>query len=201
MKHLFLSVLCAAIAGCSGCVTFKVVEQVDPSTTTHHLDMGCGATATGPHTILTATHCGVEELKAIDGVPVKVLDVFHDGNDHTGVLVDITFDRWATISTVPLRQGERVRMWGNPGILRYQYREGYVSGTCPLVECFPVQAKSKDLILFDLHIWKGDSGSGMFDDAGNLRSVVSMIYGAPSFSPAGTLPFAFTQEQLQDLRR
>lgn len=57
---------------------------------------------------------------------------------------------------------------------------------------------------YDLRIYSGDSGSGIFNEHNHLVGVVSFIYklenGAGQLTLAGSWPLAFTAEQWREAR-
>jgi S1-C subfamily serine protease len=82
------------------------------------------------------------------------------------VRVNLSFPSWVSRGDVPAR-GDQVFVLGNPGRLRDIYRNGYVSGYCKL--------DGMDVTLYDLNGYFGDSGSGIFNDRGELVGVVSVL--------------------------
>ena len=74
------------------------------------------------------------------------------------------FAHWARFGP-PLKEGYRVRWWGQPARQEWVYREGYVTR---------VTAKE---IWIDANLFGGDSGSGVFDDQGRLTGVVTGVRG------------------------
>lgn len=159
----------------------------------------CSATAIGAHSILTATHCEV----ASDIVMVskfgksRIAGRIRDGNDHTIYLLsDLTFTEFANINLkAEISYGEDVFIMGNPGPLSHQLRKGYVTGLDSTQE--------RTSILFDLNIFEGDSGVGVFNTDNELIAVLSMKYVVPGvkegdspFVLAEALPLKFTQDQI-----
>lgn len=192
-----MKLACLALAfllGATGCAS--VIERTHE--TTLHLvingDESCSGTAIGPHAILSATHCfdWLFSLK-VYGQPIRVIDAFSDGNDHTVLIVGLTFHRWATVGGEP-RQADRVFVFGNPGRETDMYRLGEVYGLSPT---------SKGLaMLYGINGWMGDSGSGVFDQSGHLVAVISFLRymgtDDTSWQCMGSYPLAFTSEQLAE---
>lgn len=154
----------------------------------------CSGTIIGPSAVLTATHCFEWPYTVrIYGLPVRVLRTFLDGNDHTIIVVDRHFESWAPIAPTP-HPGDRVFIFGNPGSLTDQYRNGYVSG---------LAAIGGELVTtYNMGIYFGDSGSGIFDSRGSLIGVVSSVFSMTDgvqLTFACSRPLAFTPEQLREV--
>lgn len=122
-------------------------------------DGTCSGTAVGPQLVLTATHC-FGRLTHINGQPAYALRRVDDGKDHSLVKVNVRFGAWARRGAPP-EQGDRLRWLGNPGGLENVYREGYVATV--------IDGAS----LLDAQVFQGDSGSGVFNESGQLVGVVS----------------------------
>lgn len=122
----------------------------------------CGATAIGPNEIETAQHCLSYPLVTINDKPVRLVRFVHVAEDRVRVIVSgVTFDHWAKHGKA--RQGDRVRWWGQPLGHAFVYREGVIAKVYT------------DGLMVDATICKGDSGSGLFNDAGELVGVVSFM--------------------------
>lgn len=154
----------------------------------------CSATAVGPHTILTAKHCTSPDVTySIPSGELKIKSITDDGSDHVLMDVDKTFDVWAQISLTQPETGAHVYIWGNPGDLSDVYREGTISGV--------VEEDGKVVILVDINGFFGDSGSGVFNEKGEVVGVISVINSqglAPQFKIMGLFPFKFECKQLPD---
>ncbi len=160
-----LTLLLALFAGCSGCAGVATHDDLRATTLRLEFQLGiCSGTAIGPHTILTASHCfaGGGKLQLVNNQLVKVVRVVDDKKDHSTVTVDRTFKHWAHYGPVPY-QGMHVRWWGNPEGESDMYREGVVSKA------------TTDDVLIDATICHGDSGAGIFDDAGEIVGVVTAM--------------------------
>ena len=154
----------------------------------------CSGTVVGKHSILTAHHCFMDSnLIRLDDEkePTVVLATFIDGNDHIIYILDRNFTSWASISERPLVPGEAVHMWAAPGHNTDVYRSGYFKGLVTLKELDP--ALKVQFELFILPIYKGDSGSGLFDENGNVIAVTSL---GNESAEGLDLPLTFTQAQL-----
>lgn len=150
----------------------------------------CASTAVGPSTLLTAAHCisGPTPLE-VDGKAANILWVALDGNDHALVGIDLHFASWATQLSSPA-VGSRVYFIGNPHGEGRLYRSGYVAG-----------ADRKGRALYDIHAFFGDSGSGIFNERGELVGVLTQIFsltaGDVSEWFAASQPLSFTAQQWQ----
>lgn len=124
--------------------------------------MVCSATAVGPDTIETAAHCLSRPLQTINGKHARVVRSQAIAFDRLRVVVaGLRFKTWARIGVAV--QGERVRFWGQPRGFPFVYREGRIAGIF------------QDGVLLDASVCPGDSGSGLFNDAGELVGVVSAM--------------------------
>jgi hypothetical protein len=165
-------------------------------------DTYCSATAVGPHALLTATHCeiGSDDI-SVDGRIVKIQGRIRDDLDHTIYLIrGMGFNAWIPIvQDVEFASGQSVHIWGNPGGERGLYRHGFYAGST-LAPAFngTVQIPA---YLFDMNIYRGDSGAGVFTDDGRLVGLISKIVtlGDGNFSTrfAVAFPFLFEEEQLK----
>lgn len=186
--------LLAAVLALVGCATMQ-----PPSAMAFHIEMthgSCSATAVGPHTLLTASHCfeGGNALVRVDGKDIRPLAYVSDGFDHTLVTVDETFAAYADIGRSPAR-GVHVSYYGNPGPFLKLYRDGRVYGDTTL--------GGKNVTLYGLNGFPGDSGSGLFDDQGRLVAVISFVFmmdDGPRWQAMGSYPLHFTPEQWAKVR-
>lgn len=150
----------------------------------------CSATKMSATVILSAAHCfrDATKLIIIDGKPATIERVLQDGNDHALVVLGgITLTNFATMGPPP-REGDNVHYWGNPHIFSMLLRRGYVSGFEGGINT-----------LYDINGYRGDSGSGVFDEKARLTGVISYIHFADSFSMMGSYPLNFTKEQLASI--
>lgn len=166
----------------------------------------CSATMVGPHTLLTADHCvsndGLRKLD-IGGQAVDVLSVVSDGKDHVLIRLDTTFKTWVLVRRAPMRQGDGVHLFGNPGDLLDVYRRGYFSGWDELELTEPdnpMKPWPQRGMLFDVPVGAGDSGSGVFDDRGLLVTALSGTY-SDRLTLMFALPLAFTEAQWKEARK
>lgn len=160
-------------------------------------DSMCTATAIGPHAILTAAHCNKDEIKdtvQLDYSEHKyhLLAYAHDDRDHVVYILDgPSFTNFKHVLT---RQsafiGESVVIYGCGGRVY------------PPVEKTGIRIDSHDpsdidannrLDMFSINVIPGDSGSGVFDNDGNLVAVISYVWGGDN--TAG-FELHFSKEQL-----
>lgn len=191
MKAVLLALV---LLGGSAAIPASAPSSVnrDPAehATTVHLTFtdggSCSGTIIGPHAVLSASHCYAEApLAMVDGVKARTLKSVSDGRDHTIIWVDLTYKVWASIGAPKMIQGEEVHWFGNPLGRRDLLRRGYVSGF-----------ESPDWVLIDAVVGPGDSGSGIFNNAGEIVGVISSVY-APTeyFHLMGARMLGFTPEQ------
>lgn len=164
MKAVLL-ILLAVLTGCGGCASLPSHDQLKDLTLRLEFTDGlCSGTKIGPETLETAKHCMVGgPLLRVNGSAVKVLDVKETGKDRVEVkLSGVSWEHWAKRGPA-MKQGDRIRWWGNPRGEPDTYREGYVSR---------IRA---DAVLVGAIICQGDSGAGLFNERGELVGVVSAM--------------------------
>lgn len=211
---LGLLLLCATlpITGCTVESAAAPVVEFNPKSATLRLEYDdgvCSGTAVDRRLILTAAHCRAGgPMTAVNGLPVKVLYQVRDRTDHVLVVVDLTFEHYAPNIRWQegLSQGEEFVYWGNPLTLPDQFRKGYVTGYCPMDLCFPRRSQyleaTPDVALLSVMGQRGDSGAAMFNSAGEIIGVISLIQDempAP-FIPMGALGFTFTAADVASAR-
>jgi hypothetical protein len=130
----------------------------------------CSSTAIGPHALLTASHCDCPGNKIeIDGLEAKIEQSIYDGHDHEIFLLSgITFKDYSNISSHIMKQRDKFFMYGNPKRQEDYYREGYVMS----VENDPDYGYMNAI---DLNAFFGDSGSALFNEDGDVISVISKV--------------------------
>jgi hypothetical protein len=202
-----LALLLFIATGCAQTTTYEIARKanLEIAQSTIAESGHCSATAIGPHAILTATHCELptDELH-IRGfaAPVSILGRVRDKFDHSILYVDATFTDYVTVSsndTLPI--GTDVFVWGSPSNWFQILRKGYVAGIDhddnPLFQTRP------DFILFDFQAYPGDSGAAIFNDAGQIVAVVSMVTEREVKGQSGiaariqftvAIPFGFTPQ-------
>lgn len=171
---------------------------------------GCSATAIAEHVLLTAEHCNIP-----DGVvylnqtetpythPLEVSERFFDKQDHVLlVLPGVSFKHmipYDPTNYVPLKSGDHYYLWGNPGLIPDQYREGYVTGLYT-----PSKGENDEVDVQGIFamisgpVVGGDSGSSIFTSDGRLAGVLT--WGIFDGSFAGIYPLAFTTDQLNQAK-
>ncbi|MUV13575.1 S1 family peptidase [Noviluteimonas gilva] len=166
MRILLLALL-AFVTGCSGCVSLP--KEPDPHSFALRLEFEnglCSATAIGPDEIISAAHCFRDggRLNKIGSQAARGYTVTPAGEDVVRVkfAAGVHFVAWAKKFGKAV-QADRVRWYGNPLGAEDMLREGYVSG---VVDGMVVIAAATCV---------GDSGSGIFNQRGELIAIVSRI--------------------------
>lgn len=170
-----------------------VYQQFEGNPKHHHGEVGhCSGSAIGPHALLTAQHCFHDSnLVRLDDQdkPVEIVAALIDGNDHVIYLLRYDFSSWAHVDQRPLVAKEPVKFWGAPGKNSDVFRVGYFDKMATEAE---IDKKFK-LQKFILPTFAGDSGSGIFDQYGN---VVAVITYADESANELSEPLQFTDDQL-----
>lgn len=203
MKHILLIVLLLFLCSCC-----SVQPNANLSTmlkqVTHEVwfkdGSRCNLTPIGAHTVLTATHCVDKAIKTIDidkkGNSVVVLRKMYDKEDHVILLLAYTFKDWANISQESVSLGQSVFIAGAPGVFNKLYRVGVYSGRTMI--------NHKDMMLFQLPIFYGDSGSAIFNQQGQIITTItcnaSLTGDNDYVGFACANPLAFTKHQLEQIQ-
>lgn len=166
--YLLSALLLVAGCGCAGITASVAPAHEAVRATTHRIKvrvpdgmMGCSATAIAADRLLTATHCvaGMTELY-VDDEGVEVAGVKVRGDRATVTLAEPAFTVWAQLGPRP-KQGDRVRWWGNPRGIQNIYRESIIAAVVP------------GQVVVEAMVCPGDSGSGIFNEAGQVVAVMS----------------------------
>jgi V8-like Glu-specific endopeptidase len=188
MKHKFVFSIAAFLAVLLVvAASFGMDKKPDLNDVTHTLAFvftqsgvvsACAGTAVGPNVLLTADHCwqihapGKDEraqFVSIDGAKaLPIVSNAPDGADHVLLEVKAGFKQWVTPAPRVLITGEELSFYGYPQHLAKLFRRGYVMGS--------VTDDDGEYAALDANTFFGDSGSGVFDSAGNLVAVVNDIY-------------------------
>ena len=189
--------------------TFWLVSRtvtVDKNKQKVNSDKGCGATAVADNVIATATHCLVnsgefKDVIALDLNPVAILVRVDDGSDNSLVKVNAHLPHHTRISSHEYTWGDEVFIFGNPGTLLDMYRHGEIMGYAN-----PATKGEGMWVIVDMNTGKGDSGSGIMNNYGEVIGTVSEIALAdkreikmPFVTAKVTSfhPFNFTKKQLK----
>lgn len=184
MKLLLAALLLA------GCAAAPEPARADVTYRIEGLEGGvCSATAVGPRTLLSASHCIKEgqPVLLINGTLYGILRIERDGHDHALIVVTKVFHQVATRGPEP-KVGDKVHWIGQPMGLENVYGEGLIVG------------HYEDRQLIDGSIWFGVSGSGLFNADGKLVGVVSGILGQQIYKLGFAWPLAFTKEQWAEVK-
>jgi len=133
--------------------------------------------------------------------PLVVSEKYYDHQDHMLLVVPgVSFKHFALYdpSTYsPFVQGDKYYMWGNPGLITDQYREGYVTGSVMPIDD-ERDAEDIDVVspyaMLSGPVAGGDSGSAVFRADGKLAGVLT--YGIDFGMFSGVYPLAFTSAQV-----
>lgn len=180
MKKILASFALAMLVGCVAPPPPAPKHEVKDATVLVALvGVGtCSGTIVGPHAILSATHCFEgNPAVSIRGSVVHVRKRIDDAWDHTILIVDQTYTYWAARGASP-QQGQYIHIWGNPDDKLDWFRVGYVVGN-------DKDESGKPLLVYDINGFFGDSGSGVFNDQGQLVAVTSICV----FDSAQGVPF------------
>jgi len=141
-------------------------------------EASCTATAIGPHAILTATHCDKSDRWIIrngDNFAVaQIVERITDAADHSIFLLDgVTFVDLVKVNlNDPADMAENVFTIGNPGNFKDYYQRGYIQGFMP---ANPDKDIPRDELLYSFPSFSGASGSGIFNENGELIDVISQV--------------------------
>jgi hypothetical protein len=169
---------------------YSVFEAIDDLGKAH-----CSGTAVAKHALLTAQHCfhNSNEVLLDDSWRKNIIvAAFPDGNDHVILLLDHTFYDYASISQRELVPGEKVGIFGNPGHRSDVYHTGYFDSMRYYKDF------DRNFQVFELPVFRGDSGAGIFDEKGRVISVVSL---SNESSEAVSLPLSFSENQLRAIEQ
>lgn len=160
----------------------------------------CSGFKKSDHILVTAAHCTEDgnTLDNINGHECSGDVVADDGNDHVMIRTGCIVPGVPAVMTTEMPMiGDQVYEWGNPMDMQFQLRVGRVAGLHGDGEmhCVPC-------ISFDMNIWHGDSGAGVFDMKGRVFTLVYAYHTDDRIAPrawrmAISQPFAFTPEQMK----
>jgi uncharacterized protein YcfL len=191
---LLLLVVCACLLFGLGFAANQKPTPVPEVRAMHHVstangidDRICSSVAVGPHTLLTAMHCIVNpQQMEVDGQMHKITALDMDKQDHVLVHLDTFFYDVLPVEQREPGTDEHVRVWGWPGSSRYPiFREGWYMGLDPA---------DKDVRVWQLPVYHGDSGAPLVSDDGKVITLVSE--GWEDVPVGGTYSLNFTPEQM-----
>lgn len=151
----------------------------------------CSSVAVGKHTLLSAAHCMIGTgTVSVDSNDRAILSAVYDDNDHVLIVVD--GPEFPVVSQMDQRtpvKGEHVHIWGWPGNAKTPvYRDGVFKS---------IEPGDDPLLVWQLPVFHGDSGSGVIDDHGKVINVVSLGNGSAEMKD---WPLAFDPNQLQEIK-
>jgi len=173
-----------------------------------HEGAGCTAYAISDHVLLTAEHCNLEgghlylDPQKIDGkmdsrFPITVVEKVFDHQDHMLLVVpSVKFKHHIDYDPRLPVQGEHAYFWGNPQLIRDQYREGVVMGILPASDVDGDVDATASVYLMQMTVAGGDSGSSIFGEDGRLIAIVT--YGIDDGKVVGAYALAFTKAQVHE---
>lgn len=181
-----------AMAAWPAATAAPVYERVHAATLRLEVPDGiCSGTAVGKRWILSASHCftgTAPKTILANGETCEVRAIEHDGQDHALVrLGGCEFSVSAEVGKAP-GVGDAIFYYGNPGPFRDMLRFGRVAGYQD--NAMPGMGRAQFL---DIPGTFGDSGAGVFNEAGQLVGVISIGNRAASFM--GVFPLAFSAQQ------
>jgi hypothetical protein len=152
----------------------------------------CSGTVVAERALLTAEHCIAHApLSAVDGVETHAVRTLRDGQDHVLIWTDRVIGHNRVRLATP-KVGEDVHWTGNPAQLEGVERHGYVAAI--------VNGEA----YIDAPAWGGDSGSGIYNDRGELVGVLSGTYtwgnDSGSFVLVFAKPLKFTRDDWKAVR-
>lgn len=173
----FLFLLCSPAGNARNDVISKAAQVTYNIEESNLVQSGqCSATAIGPHALLTASHCELPtDTITINGADSAILALRRDGNDHTIYFVDRKFDSWATVNETLPDVGDNVFIIGNSAGIDGVLRKGYVAmiKKPEVTESIFSEGKIPVVLVYDINGFMGDSGAGVFNEAGEVQGVLT----------------------------
>jgi len=171
----------------------------------------CSSSAIGPHALLTAGHCDMGETElTVDNElsPRAIFSRINDGEDHVIFLVggsafkDTMAKFYSPDTYAPDKVGDEIFLWGDgAGLYPPQFRQGRSMGTIviPDKELKGMLVSDPNLLMFDVNIIGGDSGSAIYDlHTGKLVTLVT--YGVEE-KFCGAYILHFSQAQVEQAEK
>ena len=197
MRQTLAAALMLGATGCGPASAVPVYDRVQAATLTLVIgDSGCSGTAVARNVILTASHCFPEaqpKTLLANGELCEIRRIIKDTTDHALVTVGgCKFKVTAKVGK-PAKVGDRVFTWSSPYVFRGLLIFGTVAGMAP------GELIKAPTTLYDLNLWQGSSGGGIFNERGELVAVVSI--GTRPYRLMGSFPMGFTARQWKEATR
>lgn len=197
LRSVLLSIL-ATTSGCSAAASPRLASHEASVSLGTSDKLFCSGVAVKPHVVMTATHClppGMKEIW-INGVKQPLVILASDVTDHSLIRIKQRM-KPVRFGAAP-EPGDFVFIWGMPSGAPFMFRQGYYSGL--------VNSNGEVVSVYDLNIWGGDSGSGIFDARGKLVGTTISMLGRHvsngtvlyTWKMAVSRPYSFTDKQWKE---
>lgn len=187
MRNWIIAFSMLVLAACAAQLSTDEFLSVRATTVKVADDFGHGSgTVIDANTVLTAAHVVRDgetlNVEFPDGRLAAATVTWRDDTSDAALMqLAVPEELYSRIDCTPLKLGERVFTFGNPGFLRFVLTEGVVAGTESLgdqknrmPEGMP--AEIEPMLVVSANWEPGDSGSAVFDSKGRVRGPVSIVF-------------------------